>query len=138
MPVTLRNRQRSRPLALPRYQQLAEHALALLGDTHRHFSIVLVSDPAMARYNEQFHHVAGPTDVLSFDYGPDADPAGEIIVSVDHAHHQARRYGTTPARELALYIIHGLLHLHGYDDLTGPARRRMRAAERRLLKAAGF
>jgi probable rRNA maturation factor len=109
-----------------RLQQLAESALPP-GYT---LSIVLVNDREMARLNKQFHHTPGPTDVLSFDYG---DAEGEVIVSVDHAYAQARRYRTTPARELALYVVHGILHLQGYDDHTPAQRRRMHAAERRLL-----
>jgi probable rRNA maturation factor len=68
--------------------------------------------------------------VLSFDYG---EGQGELIISVECAVRQVRRYRTTPRRELALYVIHGILHLHGYDDQTPNDRRRMRTAERRLM-----
>jgi len=84
----------------------------------------------MTPLNEQFHHVAGPTDILTFDYGD----AGELIISVDHAVAQARRYRTKPSRELALYVVHGLLHLAGQDDRTVAQRRKMRAAERLTLR----
>jgi probable rRNA maturation factor len=88
-------------------------------------SLVLVSDCEMAGLNLRYHHVAGPTDVLTFDYG---DGQAEIIVSVDQAFARAR-----PERELALYVVHGLLHLNGCDDRTPAQRRRMRAAGRRLM-----
>ena len=123
--VEVRNRQR-RKVNTERLRQLAES----LNTTGLTLSIVLVSDRQMASLNLQYHHVAGPTDILTFDYG---EGQGELIISVDHAVSQARRYRSTPARELDLYVIHGLLHLRGYDDRTPAQRRRMRAAERRLL-----
>lgn len=123
--VDVRSRQR-RKVNTRRLRQLAES----LNTTGLTLSIVLVSDRQMAALNLQYHHVAGPTDILTFDYG---EGQGELIISVDHAVSQARRYRSTPARELDLYVIHGLLHLRGYDDRTPAQRRRMRAAERRLL-----
>jgi len=101
----------------------------------QNLSIVLVSDSAMARYNQQYHATAGTTDVLSFGYG---DGHGELIISVPRAVAQARQFRTTPSRELALYVVHGILHLQGYDDLTPGPRRRMRAAERRWLRKLDF
>jgi probable rRNA maturation factor len=92
-------------------------------------TIVLVTDRAIARLNERFHRVAGPTDVLTFDYGDQA----EVIISVERAVAHAKAYRTTPARELALYVAHGILHLRGYSDATPRQRAKMRAAERRLL-----
>ena len=124
MTVEVRNRQRRR-VNTRQLRQLAERIHT--GDS---LSIVLVSDREMAELNLRYHHVAGPTDILTFDYG---EGQGELIISVDHAVSQARRYRTTPARELALYVVHGILHLSGYDDRTPAERQRMRAAERRLL-----
>ena len=124
MTVDVRNRQRRR-VNTRQLRQLAERI-----HTGQSVSIVLVSDRVMTGLNLRYHHVAGPTDILTFDYG---EGQGELIVSVDHAVSQARRYHTTPARELALYVVHGLLHLNGYDDRTPAQRRRMRAAERRLM-----
>lgn len=100
-----------------------------------HLTIVLVDDAEIADLNRQFHDTAGPTDILTFHY-PDL-AGGELVISVERAVEQARRYRTTPSRELALYVVHGILHLHGYDDRTATQRRRMRAAERRLLGQVG-
>ena len=125
MTVEVRNRQR-RQVNPARLRKIAEH-LYSAGES---LSIVLVSDRQMATLNLRYHNTPGPTDILTFDYG---DGQGELIISVDHAHAQARRYRTTPARELALYVTHGLLHLAGHDDRTPAQRRRMRAAEKRAL-----
>ena len=129
MIVEVCNRQRAHRVNIVRLQKLAGAVDSKLTA----LSIVLVSDRQMAELNLRYHHTPGPTDILTFDYG---GGTGELIISVDHAVSQARRYRTTPARELALYVVHGILHLAGYDDGTPAQRRRMRTAERRWLSRA--
>ena len=129
--VDIRNRQRAHPVNCTQLRQLAQQVAADL----QSLSIVLVSDPAMARFNQQYHATAGTTDVLSFDYGAGH---GELIISVPRAVAQARQFHTTPSRELALYVVHGILHLQGHDDLQPAPRRRMRAAERQWLRKLDF
>lgn len=131
MTVTVANRQRRRRISTTPLQQLAEQFPAQLDN----LSVALVSDRVIARLNRRYHGVTGPTDILTFDYG---DGSAELIISVEAAIRQARQFHSTPSRELALYLIHGLLHLHGYDDRTPAQRRRMRAAERRCLRRAGL
>lgn len=102
-------------------------------------SVVLVEDREMAALHGRFLDDATPTDVLSFP--PGAAPrgasaeelAGEVVVSAETALREARRRGIPPERELALYAIHGTLHLAGYDDRSAVDRRRMRRAERQYL-----
>lgn len=129
--VDIRNRQRAYPVNLPQLRQLAQQ----VATDFQSLSIVLVSDSAMARFNQQYHATAGTTDVLSFDYGAGH---GELIISVPRAVAQARQFHTTPSRELALYVVHGILHLQGHDDLQSAPRRRMRAAERQWLRKLDF
>ena len=126
MTVEVRNRQRAHRVNVSRLKKLA----SALGSNLDALSIVLVNDAEMARLNRQFHHTPGTTDILTFDYG---EGQGELIISTQRAVAQARRFHTTPAHELALYVVHGVLHLRGYDDRTPHQRARMRAAERRLL-----
>jgi probable rRNA maturation factor len=128
--VTVSNRQRRLKINAHRLAEVAEHALELVGDKQFHLGIVLVNDAAIALLNARYHGTPGATDILSFDYG---EKQGELIISVERAVIQASRYRTTPGRELVLYVVHGILHLHGYNDLTAPQRRRMRAAEGRLM-----
>jgi len=132
--VAVANRQRRLKINTHRLAEIAERALELVGDKSLHLGIVLVDDAAIARLNEKYHDTPGATDVLSFDYG---DGQGELIISVERAMVQAQRYRTTRARELILYVVHGILHLHGYNDLTAPERRRMRVMERRLVTQLG-
>ena len=132
MRVTVCNRQRRWKVDTRLLRQIAARTLALVGATDDRLNIVLVDDAAMAHLNKQFHHRAGSTDILTFDYGA-GEVTGELVISVERAVAQARRFRSTPSRELGLYVVHGILHLHGYDDLSPRPRARMRAAERRLL-----
>jgi rRNA maturation RNase YbeY len=105
----------------------------------RAVELVLVSGREMRRLNRDFHGVDATTDVLSFRFDEGArGPGGAIVISVRRARGEARSRGKSWRSELALYAVHGALHLAGYDDRTGPARRRMRARERHHLAALGF
>lgn len=103
-------------------------AEAVLGS--RKVVVALVDDDTIARLHERYLGVRGPTDVLSF-------PHGEIVVSGETARREARERGIEPLHELLLYVIHGALHLKGYRDKTAADRKRMRAAERRVLARLG-
>lgn len=95
----------------------------------------------MTRLNETYLGHAGSTDVLAFDYAAPptasgtAGRCGELVVCVDEAVAQARRYRTSWQKELVRYLVHGLLHLRGFRDATPSAHRRMKAAEDSLLRA---
>jgi probable rRNA maturation factor len=132
--VAVSNRQRRRKVDARALAGLVRCVLDLVHDHDSQLGIVLVDDATIAKLNAQYHATPGPTDVLSFDYG---EGHGELIISVECAVRQAKRFRTTPARELALYVVHGILHLHGYDDRTTKGQRRMRAAERQLMSRLG-
>jgi probable rRNA maturation factor len=89
----------------------------------------LISDRRMALLHRQFLGKMGPTDVLTFQHG-------EIFVSVETARRHACAFGNSLIRELELYMIHGLLHLHGFDDQTPREARKMRAAQEKVLCGA--
>jgi len=103
-------------------------------------SLVFVTDRGIARIHADFMDDPTATDVITFEGDPQAGLAGEICVSADTALAYARAHGRDFAEELTLYVVHGWLHLAGYDDLRPDRKRRMRAAEARalaLLRAAG-
>ena len=89
--------------------------------------IWLISDRRMALLHRKFLGRSGPTDVLTFQHG-------EIFISVDTARRHARAFGNSLMRELKLYMIHGLLHLHGFDDQTASEARKMKAAQEKILR----
>ena len=128
-------------------------------DGHYDLAIYLLAAPEMTRLNEAFLRHKGSTDVITFDYAERVgqasrlsssgttvgrtedrrDPCptllhGEIFVCLDEAVCQARRFHTTWQSELVRYIVHGVLHLLGYDDRNSRARRRMKAAEDALVR----
>lgn len=97
-------------------------------------SLVFLTDPALAQLHADFMDDPSPTDVITFEGDPAVGLAGEICVSVDTAAAYARGHGRDFATELTLYLVHGWLHLAGYDDLRPAKKRRMRAAEARAMK----
>jgi probable rRNA maturation factor len=102
-------------------------------------SIVFVGDARLARLHAR--HMGDPshTDVITFDLSDElGGPAGEIYASAQRARRVARARGVPARRELALYVVHGVLHLCGYDDRTRAERTRMRAAEARVLRSLGW
>ena len=94
-------------------------------------SVILVSDRRMAELHRRFLHLPGPTDVITFQHG-------EIFVSVETARRNARRFGNSLERELCLYIAHGLLHLHGFDDKDSAGAAEMERAQEKLVAATGW
>src|SRR5437867_8821149 len=95
----------------------------------REIFVWLISDWRMARLHREFLHQTGPTDVLTFDHG-------EIFISVETARRHARAFGNSLADELRLYIVHCLLHLHGFDDRKRADARKMERMQKRILAAA--
>jgi probable rRNA maturation factor len=87
----------------------------------------LISDRRMASLHRKFMHQTGPTDVLTFRHG-------EIFISVETAKRHARAFGTLLASELRLYIVHGLLHLHGFDDRMQSGAREMERTQEKILR----
>ena len=120
-----------------------------LGTRRVYVSLVLTDDAGIAALNREFRGVDAPTDVLSFPQleaaGPgtavpaDAPlPLGDIVVSLQRAEAQARDYGHTLARELGFLLVHGLLHLLGYDHETPDEAATMEARQEAVLDALGL
>jgi probable rRNA maturation factor len=86
----------------------------------------LISDRRMAWLHRQFLGQIGPTDVLTFQHG-------EVFISVETARRHARKFGNSLMGELQLYIVHGLLHLHGFDDRTPSGAQRMKRMQENIL-----
>ena len=96
-------------------------------------SLVFLTDPALAKIHADFMADPAATDVITFEGVPAAGLAGEICVSADTARAYARSHRRDFAAELTLYVVHGWLHLAGYDDLQPAKKRLMRAAEKRAM-----
>lgn len=97
-------------------------------------SLAFLTDPALADLHDQFLDDPTTTDVITFEGEPDFGTAGEVCVSADTAATFAKKHNKDFSEELTLYVVHGWLHLAGYDDLEPAKKRRMRAAEARAMK----
>ena len=148
--LTLRNRQWTHPVDIRRLRHVCTTLLAELPRVkNAELGVTLVAAPEMARINVQFLQHEGSTDVITFDYSDVTDPRpqhsnprpklhGELFICLDEAALQARRFRTTWQSELVRYIIHGTLHLLGYDDHRAADRRAMKREENRLLHLLGL
>ncbi|MBI5123805.1 MAG: rRNA maturation RNase YbeY [Candidatus Omnitrophica bacterium] len=99
--------------------------------------IIFLDDDSIRRLNKRYKRKDLPTDVLSFkidrrEFGVD-EFLGEILISADRAFHNAKIFESSFERELALYVIHGILHLLGYDDEKNKDRVVMRKIEQEIL-----
>jgi probable rRNA maturation factor len=97
-------------------------------------SLVFLTDPALAQLHAAFLGDPTPTDVITFEGDPLLGTAGEICVSADTAAAYAREHGHHFSEELTLYLVHGWLHLAGYDDQVPAKKRVMRRAEARAMR----
>jgi probable rRNA maturation factor len=137
--ITVHDLQRAVPVNVVDLERFAAQALASCLrirvpkptdlTKQREIFVLLVSDRRMASLHRQFLQEPGPTDVLTFQHG-------EIFVSAETARRHARRFGTSLRRELRLYVVHGLLHLHGFDDRTQAGVRRMEKMQKKILRCA--
>ena len=137
MTISVRNLQRRVRLDLPWLRRFAgialEECARVSGDEHfalralDEISVALVSDRRIAELHVEFMDIAGPTDVITFEHG-------DIVISAETAQSYAKQYAQPVDHEVALYIVHGLLHLNGFDDRNARDRRRMQAAQARVMK----
>jgi probable rRNA maturation factor len=119
-----------RALAVKAARAARQHA----GAADLAVSVLLTDDDEIARLHGEHLGDPTPTDVMSFAL----DGGVEVVVSVQCAEAQARAGGSAREAELALYVVHGVLHACGFDDTTPSARERMRAAERAVLDGLGL
>ncbi|MGD9856289.1 MAG: rRNA maturation RNase YbeY [Planctomycetaceae bacterium] len=134
---------------------LLQIAAAVLRDeqiTQAEVSLALVDDASIHEINRRYLNHDFPTDVISFSLQDDDGPPraethrgrrgrlleGEIVISGETASRVAQEWGAAPEAEVALYLVHGLLHLCGYDDHSAADRSEMRQRERTHLQKFGI
>lgn len=156
--ISVSSDEQEEPPERSRVRAAIDQALRRHGAAAARINVALVSDGHIAKLNEQYLHHAGATDVLTFDLRDDTGSAapvsqgcgedngrsrglridGEIFVSTETAAREARQRGHSLEAELALYAVHGTLHLLGYDDAEQAAAARMHALEDEILIAIGL
>ncbi|QSO52649.1 rRNA maturation RNase YbeY [Alicyclobacillus curvatus] len=130
--------------------------LRILGEAARQLdvtgevSVSLVTDEEIHELNNTYRNVDRPTDVLSFalregdddgftDFAElDFEPLGDLVISVPTALRQAQEYGHSPEREMGFLLVHGFLHLLGYDHQDEPAEAEMTRIQEQVLEEVGL
>jgi len=129
------NRQRAVPVDVAALRRAALWAMRHEGcPSGSEVSIAVVDDAAMAELNRRYRRRAGSTDVLAFPQ-EGGGLLGDVVVCAERAAAQARRYRHALERELRLLVIHGVLHLLGYEDTSPRGAQRMRRRQRELLRS---
>ena len=147
--VTITDCQSALPIDADRLKEIVLHAVACEQLSEAEISVAIVDDRRSHELNRTHLQHDYPTDVLSFllDRDPDGecDPLasfpgrgrrveGEVVVNAETAVRESDRFGWSAADELSLYVVHGVLHLCGYDDSCDEFRSAMRRREREVLK----
>jgi probable rRNA maturation factor len=138
--VKIANQQEAVPIDFARLKETARVVLESEKVKDAQISLAFVDNATIHRLNKQFLNHDEPTDVLSFPMSaPNARTLeGEIVIGTEVAKEQAAERGHDVGAELALYVIHGLLHLCGYDDHEPDDIQRMRESEQYFLRELGF
>jgi probable rRNA maturation factor len=130
------NRQKVRAVDRIFFRRIARALLEeLLARENYELGVHLVHAVEMASLNENFLNHQGSTDVITFNHAEDGEALhGEIFICIDEAQIQGRRFGVSWQSEAVRYLVHGVLHLEGFDDKQPGPRRTMKRRENFLLK----
>ena len=139
MPVEIARRGAGRKLSGRRLKTIALAILGLLGEADAELSLLLIGNSEMRKLNAKYRRKDYPTDVLSFPMEDGGTPAtrllGDVIISVEKAREQAKQRGRTPDQELATLLIHGIVHLLGYDhERSAKDARAMKRLEDKIYR----
>jgi probable rRNA maturation factor len=137
--VKIVNNQTAMPIDKKRLREAVRMILEDESIAKAKICVAVVDDPTIAGLHQRYLNDPDPTDVLSFVLERSQKHLeGEIVVSADTAAANAADYNMTPEDELLLYVIHGTLHLVGYDDTSPKKEKEMRAKEREYLARCGL
>lgn len=140
MIVNVIDQQTDLKIASDQLQPLVEHVLAEEEQSCDEVNIYLVDTPTICQLHEEFFQDPSPTDCISFPLDEDEDDVfsyrllGEVFVCPQTAREYAQQHQVDPYDEVTLYVVHGLLHLMGYDDLEEEECAQMRQAEKRHMQ----
>jgi probable rRNA maturation factor len=119
----------------------ARAALADIGGNHE-LTVRIVDAPESAALNAEYRHKQGPTNVLSFPFeappGMSSRLLGDLVLCADVVQHEAREQGKSPQAHWAHMIVHGVLHLRGFDHLTTVEAQAMETLETEILACLGY
>ena len=136
MAVLIRNSQKSFPLDKQRVRKVTEDLLVYLGLENRDFSILFTDNGEIRKLNREYFSKDQPTNVISFSYadGFPCEVKGDLVISLERAREESENSGVPFYERVFSLIIHGLLHVRGFDHKKGEREaRRMRYREKNLL-----
>jgi probable rRNA maturation factor len=128
--ISLKNFNKKHSLNEKFLKGIASDILKGLKKEKTSLEVVFLSDPAIKKINKKYKNRNRPTDVLSFDLGT----CGHILISSDTALKNSKIFHTSFEKELVLYVIHGILHLFGYEDYAPLQKKRMSKKENLILE----
>ncbi len=132
--VDITNQQEIVAIPARHVRSAVRHVLLAEGQRQGTMGVLLTTDAVIQALHEEFLGQDTATDVLTFPLSEPGEPiTAEIVISVETAARVAARHGMTPQAELLLYLVHGLLHLCGYDDHDAKQARRMHTRQKKLL-----
>jgi probable rRNA maturation factor len=133
--ITIKNFQKKIPVYPKRIKKTILKILSKEGlKKSGAITVCFVNERKIRKLNLKYHNKNTPTDVLAFDLSDKEDLLADIVVSTDAAIQNAKSLKTTPFYEINLYVIHGILHLLGYDDKNNKNSLIMHKKEQYFLK----
>ena len=139
MPVEITRRGAGKKVPSRALKKIAQAILTAAGQAEAELSLVLIGNTEMQKLNAKYRSKAYPTDVLSFPMDEGLPPAnqllGDVIISVEKARQQAKERGRSRDEELVTLLIHGIVHLLGYDhERSAQDARAMKRLENKIYR----
>jgi probable rRNA maturation factor len=140
MEVLVTNEQEAIDINIDFIKELSLEIMSFIGSPENaQLSLVFCDNNAIKDLNKEYRSKDEPTDVLSFPieleiFVPEIRMLGDIVISTETAATQAKEYKHSTETEIAILLIHGLLHLHGYDHIKEDDKKEMRVKENEVLK----
>lgn len=131
MKIHIADRQKALLISKTSVRKLVRATLSFLNSEHAEISLYFITDKEISAIHAQFFDDPTPTDCISFPI--DEEHLGEIFVSPQTAIRYGAKHKIDPYDETALYIIHGILHCLGFDDLDPKSKKTMRKMEKRCM-----
>lgn len=135
--IEIINRQNLKKINRKDLTKKIRKALSLLKLSNCSMTLIVCDDAYIRKVNRKVFKLSNPTDVISLNLNNPIDPKflGEIIVSLQQALSLGPKYGNGWEKEFLLYVIHGILHLIGYDDVTVSKRKKMFKKQDQIIEA---
>lgn len=143
MQIYLNNNQSKFKISIREWKKFIKEILEKLNqDKNTEISITFTNNEEVHHLNKEYRNIDRPTDVLSFPFDNSFNlpvkMLGDIIISLEKAESQSEEYGHSFKREISFLIVHGILHLLGYDHHTPEEEKEMFGLQKELLKEYSF